>query len=56
MHIQIQIFNGNSYISVHENSRPILGLFKKTSLGNIHRGQEGRVEDTVKILNKLSTH
>ena len=42
--IQIQISIENSYISIHENiksiyenSSPILGLFKKTSLGNINR-------------------
>ena len=58
-----QIFIENSYITIHENiksiyenSSPILGLFKKTSLGNIHRRQEGRVEKTLKMLNKLSTH
>ena len=41
-----QIFIENSYITIHENiksiyenSSPILGLFKKTSLGNIHRRQ-----------------
>ena len=41
-------------MSSHENLSPTLGLFKKTAFGNIHRGQEG-VEETLKILNKLST-
>ena len=50
IYIYIQILIENSYRSIHENiksthenSGPVLGLFNKTSLGNIHVGKQGSV-------------
>ena len=44
----LSLTNIENIRSMHDNSRPILGLFDKTSLVNTHRGLQGRVEDTLK--------